>query len=310
MNGIKFTVVLLVLIFVAAFPSTAQETAEQIPESGGETIADPVITIVPDQDIININVQPGPEVLVHVMGTVYCELPPDAPANLTCVFEMWPDACGRHHTKPQPFVFDINHTEVRFNVTVMIPSTWSHSQEIQVSLTGRWSYNESVKDFLYYHEYVYLIANPYSGIEVYCKEYYKTGKMGEKTQFDVRISNAANTDDNISVELISAPDEIDIDLSSNLVNIEEAGAYHLLVNVTHPYGIGKRHIIEIKVSSDLPGEYNESYYTLVYRSNGYGNSFTSDPLFIISALLIIIAVISAVIVILVRKKKKRSSAGS
>ncbi|MFO8051616.1 MAG: choice-of-anchor T family protein [Thermoplasmatota archaeon] len=262
------------LFIVLSFP-TLSIIADQVEASGDDL---PVITISLDEGSKTACSSPTEEVPVTFEVTITCHYPETVPVDPTINVSLKMRASWWNITEPPPIHFNLSSTETTFNVTIVVPVNTSADEDVRFEIWGSWSYCSgwgwgglekvsAVIDILPFYD-LYIGSN----------EPIRYCDVGEWVTYPFVITNRANTDANITLEIKKDASVIEHRIDERMIHLRKGETRIMNLSVKQIPSASRRNTIHvIAVFQDDPDsrKYNlplelrtsPTFSTFIYERN-------------------------------------------
>jgi hypothetical protein len=264
----------------------------------------PNIRIDLDQEMVQVNVEPGNDGIGRFTGTVYCEMPASTPPGQYCYVQLTADAGGWPCSNPEVMTFDRNHEEEDFALSIQVPIETSQSTHGQLSVSGRWSYSPGALGGTIPPATAIIKVMPYSKPIVSTESRNNTIKVGKWGDIVIKVTNGGNANDEMQLEVSGIPDGVDAYFEDDSILVPEKQSNTAILRVKQSNGAPKTHQMVVIAKGRNNGTKNQDQQTVVFETGISAKSLITTPYIVIP--FVIILIVGGVITFkVVRKKKKR-----
>ncbi len=265
----------------------------------------PTIQIVLDQEMIEVNVEPGSDGIGRFTGTVYCEMPASTPPGQYCIVQLNADAGGWPVSIPDAMSFDRNHEEEDFILSVQVPIETSQKTSGQLSVSGRWSYSPGMVGGTIPPATAIIEVMAYSKPIVSAESRNNTINVGKWGEIVIKVMNGGNANDDIQLEIGDLPDGVDAYFEEDTILVPEKSTKTTILRVRQSSGAPKTHQFVVIAKGRYNGSKDQDQQTVVFETGISAISLITTP-YVIIPFMILLIVGGVFTFKIVRRMKKKS----
>ncbi|MFO8052314.1 MAG: choice-of-anchor T family protein [Thermoplasmatota archaeon] len=290
---------IMMLLSIALMPFAIGE--QEVPEA--PLAGEPDIEIVLDQDMVEVDVEPGSDGIARFTGTVYCEMPPTTPPGRECVVNLQTDAGGWPVSLPPTMEFNRQHQQEDFTVTVQIPIDTSQSTTGQLAVSGRWIYTPGLGGGTVPVAESIIQPLPYSKVHLTYDKENNTASVGEWGEIEIGVVNEGNARDDIKLEIADLPDGLEAHLEKEILTVREKQTETTVLRFKQSSGSPGSHQIFISAEGQHNGTRSETEQPVVARTTASIRSVVTTP-YIVIPIVLVLLIAGIMVVRIIRRKRK------
>ncbi len=302
-----FAILVFPLLVLLISPLVGLVSGEEVEETRAE-YADPEITLYFSQEVFHTTAEPDVVLSLEVTGTVICDLPEMAPDNLHCYVDVFFASDSWRSSGSIHYFFNDENRETQFNCyyTPNRPVTPA-GERINISVRATWNYPANRQSGEIKPSFSSIEVTPYGRVllEPYGLDDPSNLVIGEKLQGRLEVKNRGNDDDIITLEVVSAPPDVEVVLEEYRLKMDFWEVRFVNVTILQKGGGPQEGEIVFRASCTKPGSLNSREMTMGIESNEKKGEDRSGQIIMISIPIIGGIILTAIIVIIMKKFEKK-----
>ncbi len=250
----------------------------------------PDIQIIINEEMVQVNVEPGNNGIARFTGTVHCEMPPSTPPGQICTVTFMVDAGGWACSSPDTMEFDRNNNQEDFTVSVQVPIETSRMTSSQLSISGRWRYSPGTLGGTTDPATAIIEVLPYSQVKVTTDPDNNTVSVGKWGEIELAITNEGNLNDDIELELENIPDGIEAYLEDDLISVPEKQTKIVILKIQQPNGAPKTSQLNVIATGSYNGTRSSDTQPVVFTTTISVRSVFTTLYIIIPAIILLLII--------------------
>ncbi len=221
-----------------------------------------IVNVKFDESSVVADVSPGSDAIVHLTGTVSCQVPVDANVQSVQV-SLQPECAWPAGVAPSSMTFtsqNMNQPQ-SFDVSVLCPPLESMKSNQPIQLGGDWRNFPGLTGGSITGKGIATIkVEQYFKFSVQCAKPFVEVGPGTPVTYNVKINNEGNGQDTFSLSTGKIPKGWTVQLGTTAINIDERKSQTVSVTITPPqeWNVWKNHVTMIKIAMSSKVAYMRS----------------------------------------------------
>ena len=302
-----FAILVFAILILLTSPLVGPGSGEEEEGSRAE-YADPEITLYFSQEFFQTTAEPDVFLSVEVTGTIICDLPEMAPDSLYCYVDVLFESHSWTPSESIHYFFNGENRETQFNCFYTPSGSMTPAGEIiNISVRANWNYPASRQSGGVDPVFSYIEVTSYGRVllESFDLDDPSNLIIGEKHEGKLELKNRGNDDDVITLEVVSAPPNVEVVLEEDRLVMDYWEVRFVNVTILQKGGGPQEGEIVLRASCTNPGSFNSREMTLGIESKEKTGEDRSGQIIMISIPIIGGIVLTTIIVIVMKKFEKK-----